>query len=97
VNQALARRVFGGDEAVGKSVIFTYKAGNPPIRIVGVVADQRTTLDEEAPPAIFLPFDQDSTTYTTIFLRTAATRWRWLRRRAPRSPASTPRPPSSTS
>jgi len=36
-----------------------------------VVADQRTTLDEEAPPAIFLPFDQDSTTTPPSFLRTA--------------------------
>ena len=71
VNQALASKVFPGEDPIGKSLVFTYKSGLPPIRIVGVVGDQRTTLDEPPPPALFLPEDQDTNAFTTLFIRTA--------------------------
>jgi predicted permease len=59
VNETMARRYFPGRDAVGAS--FRYGADDPPITVVGVVADARyRDLDREIPAMFFLPLAQGS-------------------------------------
>ena len=69
VNEALAAREFPGEDAVGKSLVYTFKEGLAPMPIVGVVADQRTGLDERTPPAIYETYAQSPDNYLSLFLR----------------------------
>jgi predicted permease len=72
INESMARRLWPGEDPVGKrlSVSFT---GAPVVReVVGVVADVRHDgLDAEPQPGIFLPHAQLSTGAITFTMRTA--------------------------
>jgi putative ABC transport system permease protein len=54
VNEAFARKYFSGGSAIGQN-IFT---GDSPARVVGVVADVKSFLDQPAPPTTFIPAAQ---------------------------------------
>jgi putative ABC transport system permease protein len=60
VNEALARTIFAGEDAVGRQLT-VWRDEKFPRRIVGVVADVRPdSLDEEAGPQIYVPHAQDA-------------------------------------
>jgi putative ABC transport system permease protein len=69
VNQAFAKRVFPGEEAVGKRVNLCWPLKNPA-EIVGVVADARQTELTTAPkPTIFLANAQSPRYFATFVVR----------------------------
>jgi len=70
VNEAFARRHFGGEDPVGRSVTM----GEDPVshRIVGVAADLRPNGHDSAPrPEIYLPLSQGGRAYLTFLARTS--------------------------
>jgi putative ABC transport system permease protein len=72
VNESMARRLWPGEDPVGKRLLVTFTG--PPVarEVVGVVADVRHDgLDAEPQPGIFLPHAQLSTGAITFTLRTA--------------------------
>ena len=71
VSEALARRHFPGESAVGKRLIVNY--GNPaPREIVGVVGDMKHLSLEETPlAAIYVPYLQAPLPMLAIAVRTA--------------------------
>ena len=72
VNEALARRAFGGADPVGQRV---YAGGNPvPWEIIGLLADVRQKwLDPEPQPELFVPVAQILTPGSRHFGARAAT------------------------
>ena len=69
VSRALADRVFAGN-AVGRQLVFTYKAGLPPITIVGVAEDVKMGgLDSPTSPVVYLPTAQDPSNSFAIVVR----------------------------
>jgi len=59
INQAMARKYFGADDAVGKRMRLEWTENAPWSTVVGVVADsKRRALDREAVPETFTPFAQ---------------------------------------
>jgi putative ABC transport system permease protein len=72
INQTLALRYFPGEDPIGKRVNVRY-AGPPVMReIVGVVADLRQrSLEQPAPPAMFIPFAQAPTGSIMLVARAA--------------------------
>ena len=79
INQTMARRFFGNENAIGKR--FSHERGpqqsSPPIEIVGVVKDAKyRSLREAAPPTFYLAwFQQPGTADQTFQLRTAGDPW----------------------
>ena len=71
VNEALARAVWPGEDAVGKQLVVDYStAGTYPFQIVGVVGNVRFYgLRSEPQPEIFLPHAQRSYLVMNIALR----------------------------
>ncbi len=76
VNQAFADRFFGGASPLGKT--FATRSGdttNDPVTVVGVVGNAKyTSLTEDPPPTVYLPFGQGDVfgTRRTYALRTSA-------------------------
>jgi macrolide transport system ATP-binding/permease protein len=64
INETLARRYFPGENPIGKEIFYhahdiKLEALQPPIQIVGVIADVRDyALDEAREPVVYTPFDQ---------------------------------------
>jgi len=73
VNESLARRLWPGLPAVGRTVAIP-QSGSKIVetRIVGVVADFRNRLEEEPEPEIYLPFGQWGVPAATVVARTTA-------------------------
>jgi predicted permease len=74
VNEALARRYFPGEDALGQRFMFGTPEGDDPqwTTIVGVAADaRRSGLDQEVRPSVFYPHTQYSAGQMTVLLRTA--------------------------
>lgn len=73
VNEALAQRLWPGEEAVGKQIVVDYSTtGTYPYRVVGVVGNVRFYgLRSEPQPEVFLPHAQRSYLVMNIALRTA--------------------------
>jgi putative ABC transport system permease protein len=71
INEALARKYFPGESPIGKRVrLGAFQ--QVPREIVGVVGDVRqTTLEAEAPPAVYLPLQQAPYPFLSIVVRTA--------------------------
>ena len=69
VNEELARRVFPGEDPIGKRLRTMF--GSPAMReIVGVVADVRHAGPARAaPPQVFVPFAQSPGPYMTLVVR----------------------------
>ena len=58
INQAFARKYFGGEDAIGKQI--RYDESEPTIQIVGVVDDiKEGPLDAATDPALYVPFNQE--------------------------------------
>lgn len=64
INQTLARRYFAGENPLGKQFFYhahdiTREASQPPIQIVGVIADMKDyALNSKATPVIYTPYEQ---------------------------------------
>jgi putative ABC transport system permease protein len=73
INDAMARRYFPNDSPIGKRISLRF-AGPPVSReIIGVVGDVRQrSLEQEAPPAVFIPLAQAPTGSITLIARTAS-------------------------
>jgi predicted permease len=83
VNEAMARRLFGSAEVVGRTVRFTRTLSSPErdLTIVGVAADSRESLTADAAPLAYLPLGPfDFATRGTVIVRS--------RRSAPQTMAS---------
>ena len=71
MNEALARRFWPGESALGKVVRFKDRM-DQPLEVVGVVADYRVrTIGEGAVPYIHLAAEQRADSYQLIFARTS--------------------------
>jgi putative ABC transport system permease protein len=71
INSALALRLFGQQDPLGRRVSFAGEEPKP-IEIVGVVDDERLgALDEEAAQVIYRPFLQQPWAKLTLIVRTA--------------------------
>jgi predicted permease len=71
INEAMARRLFPGEEAIGKR----FRVGRPdaaPWEVVGVAADVMFRLDEEPRPAMYRPLAQQGARWVTLVAHTAA-------------------------
>ena len=71
INRALAKKLFGHEEPIGRRIIF--EGGEPkPIEIVGVVDDERVgELDEEAIAVAYRSYLQEPWTKLNLVIRTA--------------------------
>ncbi|HZR26208.1 MAG TPA: ABC transporter permease, partial [Vicinamibacterales bacterium] len=69
VNETFARRVFGGEDPIGKTLVTGM--AQLPSQVVGVCADIRSaTLNEPPTPDYFLPALQRPEAFTNILVRT---------------------------
>ncbi|MBU8898894.1 ABC transporter permease [Corallococcus sp. M34] len=76
INQALAARLFPGQDPVGQSLRLTFSPTQPPREIVGVVANENMeSLDAVASPAMYVPIAQDDpdNAFLAVRLRRGAT------------------------
>jgi putative ABC transport system permease protein len=65
VNQTFAERLLPGEDPTRHAVTFKFTAGQPPLRIVGVVGDEKvTSLDARTTPVIYFPLAQDGPNLT---------------------------------
>jgi macrolide transport system ATP-binding/permease protein len=72
INSAMARQYFPGEDPLGKHLLYTPTSSQPPMEIVGVVADvQESALDAATPPTIYVPFAQDPTPGFALVVRTS--------------------------
>ena len=75
VNDALARKYWPGEQAVGKRLRFDNGPEHPWRTIVGVVGDVRQLgLEQDAPPILYIPYAQFPLPFTDIVVRSAAPR-----------------------
>jgi putative ABC transport system permease protein len=61
INKAMAERYWPGKDPLGRLIVLTRKDVNgekKPRRIVGVVADVRGRINEDPPPAVYVPYAQ---------------------------------------
>jgi len=71
VNQTLVRKIFGGEDPLNRQLVYPPPSTQPPMTIVGVVADiKEAALDSETPATIYVPFAQDPTSGFSVFVRT---------------------------
>jgi putative ABC transport system permease protein len=71
INQALAKKLFGSDEPLGRRLLFEGDEAKP-YEIVGVVDDERVgELDEEPVSVVYRPYLQDPWTKLNLVVRTA--------------------------
>jgi putative ABC transport system permease protein len=73
VNTTLARRMWPGDNAIGKRLKQGWPEGAGPWReVVGVVADVKLEgVDQDAPMQVFIPFTQETPRSVAIVARTS--------------------------
>jgi putative ABC transport system permease protein len=70
VNRAFARKYFPGQDVIDKQISIT---SDKPSTIVGLVGDVRGFgLDREAPPIVYVPYQQFTLPYMTVLVRTSA-------------------------
>jgi len=61
---------FGGQDFVGRQIVFTYNARGKPRQVVRVLQDvHEGTLDMEDKPAIYAPFAQDPSNIFAVMVR----------------------------
>src|SRR5215471_11057800 len=71
VNQALAKRHWPDQDAIGKRMRFRGSLErNPWMKVVGVIADVKYTLDTEVTPEFYLPVAQDPWNSGALVVRT---------------------------
>jgi predicted permease len=70
INQAFAHQYFPNEDPIGKR-IGQAVAAPTPVEIVGLVEDVREgPLNEEIPPILYRPYNQEPDTYFTLIVRT---------------------------
>jgi predicted permease len=75
VNETLARKLFPGEDPVGRQVAYVANSKAAPVQIVGVISDMREgALDAQIPPVIYTAFAQEPDRYLSMVVRTAANR-----------------------
>ena len=63
---------FPGEEAVGQQIQYASTSTQPPMQIVGVIADiKESAIDSETPPTIYVAFAQDPTSSFALAARTS--------------------------
>ena len=71
INQALARKYFPSEDALGKQLVYVSTSA-VPLQIVGIVEDiKEGPLDEAIPPVLYVPLFQDIANYFAVVVRTA--------------------------
>lgn len=71
INRAFAREYFPNEDAIGKQ-IGQASAKPTPVDIIGIVEDVREgPLNEEIPPVVYRPYNQDPDTYFSLVVRTS--------------------------
>jgi predicted permease len=72
VNEALVRQYFAGEDPLGKQLLYAPTTTQPPMAIVGVVADVKEgPLDAPTPPTMYVAFAQDPTAGFSVLVRTS--------------------------
>ena len=77
INQTLARRYFANENPIGKQIFYhahdiALEASQPPIQIVGVIADiKQNSLDESGRADVYTPFAQSPEAGFAIAVRTS--------------------------
>ena len=72
IGKTMADRMFAGRDPLNRRLKYAGVEA-PPISIVGVVADVKITgLDQETRPVIYYPFQQNSSTFANLVVRTSA-------------------------
>ncbi len=71
INRAMAKQYFPGEDPLGKQ--FSFITNPPkPIEIVGIVEDIREgPLEVAVPPVLYFPFNQSTSTYFGLVVRTS--------------------------
>jgi putative ABC transport system permease protein len=70
IDEAMARRFFPDEDAIGKRIVI-YWRDRIPREIVGVVSNVRqTSLAEDAGPHMYIPYYQTPLNYATLLVRT---------------------------
>ncbi len=73
VNVALVRKYWPDEDPLGKRVRFDSDPKTPAITIVGIVGDVRQLgLDKDAPPIMYIPYEQFTLPFTNIAIRSSA-------------------------
>jgi predicted permease len=73
INQALARRLFGTTDVLGKRLKTDLRANATQFEVVGVVADVKyTSLRREAPPTMYFDYRQRRVGAPTVAVKTTA-------------------------
>ena len=71
VNQALVARYFPGEDPIGRELQYAPTSQQPPMEIVGIVADiKEGAVDSATPPTVYVAFDQDPTDSFAVVART---------------------------
>ena len=71
VNEALVRKYFPNEEAIGKRITISMKDTNVPTEIIGIVADAKhKRLDEDAEPMAYWPHPELAYPFMTLVIRT---------------------------
>jgi len=72
INRALAEHYFPGEDPLGRQIGDTTLSPDSLKEIVGIVDNIREgALDQEIPPAMYLPFNQDSEPWFDLVVRTS--------------------------
>jgi macrolide transport system ATP-binding/permease protein len=77
INQTLARRYFANQDPIGKQIFYhahdiAMEASQPPIQIVGVIADiKQNSLDETGRADVYTPFAQSPDSGFAVAVRTS--------------------------
>ena len=72
VNESLARRYFGGEDATGKRITINYLGQTNTREIVGVVHDLNQGEAAKIEPQIYVPYEQQPWLSATLIARAAA-------------------------
>jgi predicted permease len=72
INLALAKQLFGTEDAVGRRFIMSLAPDAKPVEVIGIVADARyTSLRTNPPPTAYFPYQQEPPRQVTFHVRTA--------------------------
>jgi macrolide transport system ATP-binding/permease protein len=72
INETFARQYFSGEDPVGQKLLYAPPTSQPPMQIVGVVADvKEASLDAVTPPTMYTAFAQDPNNGFLLVVRTA--------------------------
>ena len=71
VNEAMARKFFGGRDPIGQQIRYSGGSG-PMLQVVGVVKDiKEGPLDDLTRPTFYIPFAQDPAPFFSVVVRSA--------------------------